>query len=241
MRRALATALLVVVGCSGDAADQTTTTEPGEITTTALSTTSTSSTPTTTAPTTTTTTLPPTTTTTLPQVWDPVTVEGSGDNFVEFSTPGDDAAALEITHDGSSNFIVGSYTLSNERIDGLVNDIGSYEGTVPINFFTGEEVGFIEVQADGNWTMTATPLLGLEVLPGMASGSGDDVVVVSISSPAVQITHNGESNFIVRAYTSEGTDGLVNEIGAYDGTVRAPTGTVVFEVNADGDWSLATQ
>jgi hypothetical protein len=65
------------------------------------------------------------------------------------------------------------------------------------------------------------------------------VVVVDVSSPSLSITHDGGSNFVVRAWTDR-RDLLVNEIGPYDGTVRSPTGTVVFEVNADGAWTLTS-
>jgi hypothetical protein len=157
----------------------------------------------------------------------------------EFSVPNNEPAVVGLTHDGSSNFIVHSYTANNESVDSLVNEIGAYQGTRPMNFFEGDGVGLLEVQADGNWTITARPLEGEEHLVGSASGTGDAVVVVEISSPSLDVTHNGESNFIVRAYTTDSTDGLTNEIGEYSGTVRSPTGTVIFDIRADGDWTLA--
>jgi hypothetical protein len=164
-------------------------------------------------------------------------VEGSGDDFVEFSVAGNQAAVLDISYDGGSNFAVVSYTASNDRIDLLVNVIGSYQGRVPVNFLAGEEVGYLEITASGPWTIQTLALTDLEYHLNTASGSGDDVVVVDVSSPTLHITHDGESNFVVLAWTST-RDLLVNEIGAYEGTVRSPTGTVVFEINADGNWSL---
>lgn len=201
----------------------TTTTEP--ITTTSAPTTTTSEPPTTT------TTQPTTTTTAAP-------VEGSGDDFFEFSVAGDQAAVLDITYSGDSNFAVSTYDVNNESIDLLVNEIGAYQGRVPVNFFMGEEVAFLEITASGPWTIQTILPSELEVNVGTASGARDDVVVVEVSSPTMEVTHNGDSNFVLQAFT-DSRDLLINEIGTYDGTVRSPTGTVIFEINADGDWTLA--
>ena len=51
------------------------------------------------------------------------------------------------------------------------------------------------------------------------------------------IRHGGSSNFVVSAWGSS-WDLLVNEIGNYSGTVRVPAGTVIFEVQADGNWTI---
>ncbi len=219
----------------------------GTTTTASVTTISTQSEPTTTAAPSTTTTRPPTTTTTLPPTTtstQPTTtttlapVEGSGDDFFEFAVPGDEAAVLEIAHDGDSNFAVVTYDEENERIDLLVNEIGSYRGRLPVNFLIGEEVAFVEITASGSWRIQTIMLSDLDVNVGNAAGTGDDVVVMDVSSPTMDITHTGESNFAVRAWT-DSRDLLVNEIGPYQGTVRSPTGIVVFEITADGDWTLA--
>jgi hypothetical protein len=152
--------------------------------------------------------------------------------------PGDQAAVLDISYSGGSNFVVSSYDANNESIDLLINEIGAYQGRVPVNFFVGEEVAFLEITASGPWTVQAVMLSELELNVASVSGSGDDVVAMEVSSPTMEITHNGESNFVVLAFTNS-RDLLVNEIGAYDGTVRSPTGTVVFQITADGDWTLA--
>lgn len=216
------------------------TTTSGAITTSSIVTTTES--PTTTLGTTTTaaptTTVPPTTSTTLPPGWEPFTMEGSGDDFFEYSIPFDDLAVLKITHSGSSNFTVWSYTSANHRIDLLVNEIGSYEGYRPVNFLVGEEVGFLEVGTSGSWSITATYLFDLEQQVGKAAGSGPDVVIVNLASPALAITHDGDSNFSVKAWTTDDRDLLVNEIGKYSGTVRVQPGMVIFDIEADGNWSL---
>lgn len=70
--------------------------------------------------------------------------EGSGDAvFVYDQGP----AMWTLTHEGSSNFMVDS----TAAMMMLVNEIGSYEGTVPVP--AGE--GIVTINADGDWTITA--------------------------------------------------------------------------------------
>lgn len=59
------------------------------------------------------------------------------------------AGALAVTHDGTSNFVVIEDTASAFHMGLLINDIGSYAGTVPLA--AGPSV--IAVTADGNWTL----------------------------------------------------------------------------------------
>jgi hypothetical protein len=67
---------------------------------------------------------------------------GRGDDVV-YLPYGDRA---RFTHDGQSNFIVIAY---DPGWDLLVNEIGSYAGTVP---FTAPAI--VQIEADGNWTVT---------------------------------------------------------------------------------------
>lgn len=77
-------------------------------------------------------------------------VEGDGDAVFKYDAG---AADWAISHDGDANFIVVHSPL--EGIMGampLVNEIGSYEGTVPV---TGD-VAIVTITADGSWTITAS-------------------------------------------------------------------------------------
>lgn len=182
----------------------------------------------------------PTTTTTIPPSWESFAVEGSGDDVIDFSIPNDDPAVIEFTHSGSSNFAVISYTAGGERIDLLVNTIGSYSGARPVNFLVGEEVGELEISADGPWTATARPLSEMPVLNETLEGSGDQVVLYASTESRLTLTHTGDSNFAVIAWSSTDRDLLVNEIGAYEGTVRIDPAAFVIEIQADGAWTLVT-
>lgn len=64
------------------------------------------------------------------------------------------------THDGSSNFVVYSYTtdgtsLPSKGRDLLINEIGSYSGDIYINVPSGKHLVF-SIEADGNWTADYT-------------------------------------------------------------------------------------
>jgi hypothetical protein len=75
-------------------------------------------------------------------------LSGIGDNFIRVIPKGFNRP-LTVTHNGSSNFIVWSYSAS-DRLDLEVNEIGPYSGTVLLD--AGAE--FLEIIADGSWTMS---------------------------------------------------------------------------------------
>lgn len=74
------------------------------------------------------------------------TLASSGSGDAVFLYEGG-AAALTATHDGASNFAVLEETGEVFSMGLLVNEIGSYSGTVPLS--AGPSV--IRVNADGNW------------------------------------------------------------------------------------------
>ena len=185
--------------------------------------------------------LPPTTTTTLPPVF--AEGDGRGDDVVEVVIPSA-AAVVTFTHDGSSNFIVRPFDSDFDTGQTLVNVIGRYEGTRPLQLFEGEEVAGFEIQANGNWTFlieNITSARNESCSPTAVEGDGDDVVVINdflgAGGPA-DITHGGDSNFIVHAYGGGDTSSLVNEIGSYEGTVLVTTDSFLWEFEADGVWSI---
>ncbi len=80
--------------------------------------------------------------------------------------------------------------------------------------------------------------------PVAIQGKGDTVtelVTVPVQYSAVSFAHDGKSNFIVRQYDGDfdRQGSLVNEIGKYTGsTLLDCDGEVIFEVEADGAWSI---
>lgn len=179
--------------------------------------------------------------TSAPVRFDPIRLTGRGDDVVRLDKP-DVPAIITLTHNGSSNFVVTNYDGGGNRIDLLVNEIGTYNGTRPLDFDAAELTERLEIQADGNWTVVVEPITAatsVRVPTSNTSGQGDSVLILSGGSPdTADISHSGESNFVVQAYGSSSRL-LVNEIGAYSGTVIVPRDTLVLEIVADGRWQLA--
>src|SRR5699024_5894531 len=97
-----------------------------------------------------------------------IEISGVGDDIVELDISGDEPVIAHITHNGSSNFQVTGYTSDGDRAGGLVNEIGPYEGTRPINL-QGPEVKELDITADGSWTVIIQPLINAQ--PAEASGA----------------------------------------------------------------------
>jgi hypothetical protein len=73
---------------------------------------------------------------------------GRGDNFfIALNDAGINRAT--ITHNGDSNFVV--WLLSENSYDLLINEIGTYQGTVRTD--SASILVFI-IHADGDWTVT---------------------------------------------------------------------------------------
>ena len=166
--------------------------------------------------------------------FDPVTVEGSGDDVVDVPVVADVPLVATFEHTGSRNFAVESYGDAGDRINLMVNTIGTYEGTVPYNFESSPAE--LDITADGAWTVTISALVEQPALTDAFEGSGDDVLWLQTDG-RLSATHDGERNFALRSW-GERRDLLVNEIGPYDGTVRLGSGGLALEITADGNWMV---
>ena len=173
----------------------------------------------------------------------PFTVSGTGNDVPDFQIPGDVPAVLDLTHGGTSNFIVWSLDSSFAKIDLLVNEIGSYQGRRMVHggWFTQPElVRHLEIKADGVWSITAQPMSAARSMTSSLTGSGDDIVRYERSASTLTSTHGGTSNFIIWGYESDGKIAglIVNEIGSYSGTDLIDSATAIFDIAADGNWTL---
>lgn len=157
-------------------------------------------------------------------------------------------------HDGGSNFAIWLYdAASGERLELLVNEIGPWFGSRAIELpATGDYL--LEVTADGNWSveiLQPTPATAIvESAPQTYNGTGAQAVYflqLDGGVHRVSATHNGESNFAVWAYNSDASSRqlLFNEIGAFDGSaaLNVDGGGViaVFDIQADGDWTITVE
>ena len=99
----------------------------------------------------------------------------------------------------------------------LVNEIGAFGGTVVLPKGTR----YLAITADGTWTTRIAKLASAPTVP-TAGYLGEGKAVVKLPKAAkrgtrVTLTHDGESNFIVRPLKTSGKAGMsvVNEIGTY--------------------------
>jgi hypothetical protein len=165
--------------------------------------------------------------------------QGSGDSVVAVELPdgADQVSVATISHIGSHNFAVWALDSNMEQHDLMVNEIGNYQGTVLFNL-QGSNTTSLQVTATGPWTITLRSIKSLRAFEGVsATGTGDDVLIYLGKAGAATISHDGQHNFAVWTY-GDRSDLVVNEIGAYNGTVRWSAGPSVVAVSADGNWSI---
>ena len=167
-----------------------------------------------------------------------VTLSGSGTDIVELPKSLS-AGFIQVTHDGESNFIVHSLSAGLNTHEHLVNEIGTYEGSVVfgLGWSKRKTTGF-EVEADGNWTISVLPFSKAPAL--QTSGEGTGVFKLTLKArKSTRFTHSGEANFIVHQYCTTGsTQYLVNEIGPWSGKKIMAAGTCIVDVFADGAWTI---
>lgn len=171
--------------------------------------------------------------------FEPVTQQGSGDSVIELPAG---AGIVTASHNGSANFIVQVLDASNASTgDLLVNTIGAYSGTAAYGITAFSEGVRLQVTADGAWELTIAPIASAPELA--ASGTGDGVYLYDGAAGIATIAHDGAANFIVQQHSEDflAMPLLVNEIGAYSGSVPLSAGPTVITVMADGSWTIALQ
>jgi len=182
-----------------------------------------------------------TTTPQSPLLFSPILLSGRGDAAVDIAVPGDAPAIAIITHAGSGNFTVGSHGSNGDVIGILVDRIGAYRGTRPINLTPGEAIASFEISADGDWTVMVESILDATHIAGASfSGIGDEVLFDPDPPPQAvhaSITYEGDDNFAVGVY-GDAMSLVVDEIGPYAGTVLVPANAVLWEITAGGHWAI---
>ena len=166
-------------------------------------------------------------------------VTGKGDDVISDISVGDGIYKVHFTNSGSSNFIVWIHDYDGDK-DLAVNEIGKYDGYV---YLSGQGPYMFEIESSGSWSYTIERIGYTDETA--LSGKGDYVSdIISTKTGTWRIKHNGKSNFIVWAYTTDGRDLLVNEIGKYDGRklISVPKGSsVLLVILADGEWSIVPE
>ena len=165
---------------------------------------------------------------------------GKGDKIVKM-TAQDGPTWARITNKGGDNFAVTTYT-GGEYGDLLVNEIGSYSGSV----YIAAGIDRLKVTSGGSWAIDVRPITTAKHWNGddALAGKGDAVVnLAGWPSGITTIKNKSSSNFAVTAYDQKGNylDLLVNEIGSYSGEVMLPDSdpTVLVVHAVGGTWSFS--
>jgi hypothetical protein len=167
-----------------------------------------------------------------------VTESGTGDSVVTLPA-GATAGVVTADYSGDGNFAVQIIDAQNASTgELLVNTIGSYSGATVYGFNSFGTGASAQITASGPWTLRFDPV---SASPALApSGTGDAVFLYSGDASRLTASHQGSANFVVQEETGGfGFGLLVNEIGAYSGTVPLSAGPSVVSVTADGSWTLA--
>jgi hypothetical protein len=172
----------------------------------------------------------------------PAIYTGSGDSVVDI-TPIKSASILKVSFTGDSAFIIRPIDAAGKEGISLVLEIGPFEGTV-FQSAVSKAVVALSVKAEGDWTITVSPIASAPVV-GTKNVSGTGSAVVKWAKPSIgykkiAFTHDGEGAFIVRPIDAKGKERLsmILNVGAYDGSVLLPTGTQYLKITADGDWTF---
>ncbi len=166
----------------------------------------------------------------------PKTITGRGDDYIKLPA-GAKTGVIVATHSGTSNFILKTETSSGGYGELLANEIGRYKGTTAFGLISWDrgKSKYLEVTADGAWTIKVLPMSKVPTLP--TSGKGPGVYKYTTKSAKTRVVkHAGTSNFLVRYHHDGSFDTLVNEIGSYSGKKRFVAGPGIVEIDADGKW-----
>jgi hypothetical protein len=166
---------------------------------------------------------------------------GNGDTATNLFEVDSGFIVFDSNYNGGGNFIVQLLDESGNKVELLVNTIGSYKGKSLALIPKGGKY-MLNVQAEGAWTIQgsqASPAQSENTAQPL-TGSGDDVRFVKIDSGLKKFIfdYKGASNFIVQA---KGSVLLANEIGPYQGSKAQQVkdnATYIISVQAEGAWSI---
>lgn len=171
----------------------------------------------------------------------PIQKSGKGDTVIDLPA-GATGGIVIATHDGKRNFAVAVLDANNGSTgELLVNTIGAYSGTTAWGISALGEGVKLQVTADGAWSFDIRPMGDAPIVA--PAGTGDAVFLYDGGAASLAATHSGSRNFVVQEETGKAFSMglLINDIGAYNGTVPLAAGPSVISVIADGAWTLAVK
>lgn len=178
----------------------------------------------------------------------PIVFSGSGDKVITGIELSKGAYYCEYTHRGKGNFIVELYHGSDgSDWDLLANDIGQCSGRKELGDALKSNIqnGMLEVNANGDWTITIKKVSG--TTSTHLKGSGDWVTsgyfVATQKRYVASYSATNDSNFMVDIYSSDGRDWALaaNDIAPCSGEkiiTLEPYNRYFIAVTSNGDWEI---
>lgn len=174
---------------------------------------------------------------------------GQGPAIVSLDLPPDAFHTITVTFSGEGTFAAYLVDDEGEHVGSALGiSYQDYSGTHLVELGATVTPTAVDIEdADGEWTLLLQDLNEAPTWPAETSGEGEMVMRIDPTAldgeTVVEGTHDGESNFIVRAHQAEGDfyDLLFNEIGEYSGEAQSPVSgdSVALEIDADGSWTLS--
>jgi len=164
--------------------------------------------------------------------FEPVTTSGTGDGIVTMPSGW---ALVRAEYTGESNFTIHALDATNAEVDLLVNTIGAYSGTTAS---LEEAVKSLKIGASGPWTVTILPFSSAPMMQTTDAGRGDSVLAYESETEVWAFTHDGQSNFVVNRMEPGDMNLLINEIGAYTGSIPVTASDGLVFIEADGGWTI---
>ena len=178
----------------------------------------------------------------LPSV-PPKSYQGSGNQKLAIEAPVPNTPFVaKLTNAVAGPFIVDALDAGGQPISNLVDTVGTYTGSVPVDANPSmAKTAALDIQAPGAWTVELVALSSLPQFTTDYSGTGDDVVVYTADRGNATFTRNGDGAVVVTIYPSLNgglPDTLINDKGNVKTVVLLPSSGVV-QVQTDGPWSFA--
>lgn len=137
------------------------------------------------------------------------------------------------------HFAVTAYDKDGEYLDLLVNTTRPYSGVVYEKSLEGR---MLEVQASGEWTITAKSIYTVPTLRrGETLTGSNDSVVLYLDGDASFLTASGNADghyFSIWAHGVEGRELLLSTTDPYEGKSIIEKEPIVLAITAVGDWSI---
>jgi hypothetical protein len=157
---------------------------------------------------------------------------------------------FKMTHVGSANFAITLMNSDGERIQLLVNEIGSFNGSKAVSIPKNGEY-ILDVSASGKWTVKIEQPRpqAADKSPQTFTGTGQGVspfVTLDKGLIKFSLKHKGKSNFAVVLMDKDGNreELLVNEIGDFDGSKAVSVSSseiYLMDISADGPWTISAE